>query len=448
MTEHARLSPSNARWPKCPGSVREEAVYPDVAGEAAIDGTGSHVLLDLCLQNSVPALDYNLKIIGANHHDSPNGWLVDEARCERVQQCLDYVERRIKELRVEHPGSIVRMETESRSDPGGMFKRDDWWGTADITLTVINQHKRCLFIEVIDYKDGRMYVDAKDNSQLTSYMGGKMRPYISAGEDFTGPFDASLISGGCRLTICQPKTNPTVRYENQDSTILFAKVICLNIAARMTDEEDAPLLPGEHCRWCKHRDNCDAETNLSMETLNMNTEIELAPANMKELLVNIEQTPSAKLVELSDAKEGMDLMFQRVLSEIERRIESGTPVDGFAMIDSRGKKVWNKSDEEIEKALKGRRLTKADIFPAKLITPAACLNLSGLKKDQKARIERDLISFLTGDPALKRVKNVTVKEDVTAMFDVVAPLEEAGEPALERPPEREPETPQEDITFF
>ena len=72
MGTHARLSPSNARWPNCPGSVREEASYIDVAGAAAIDGTGSHLLLEMCLDNAVPAIVYDGQVIGANDEARPH----------------------------------------------------------------------------------------------------------------------------------------------------------------------------------------------------------------------------------------------------------------------------------------------------------------------------------------------------------------------------------------
>ena len=67
MGDHARLSPSNHRWPHCAGSVREESNYPDIAGEAAIDGTGSHILLELSLINNVKASHYDKLIIGDNN---------------------------------------------------------------------------------------------------------------------------------------------------------------------------------------------------------------------------------------------------------------------------------------------------------------------------------------------------------------------------------------------
>ena len=76
MGGHARLGPSNHRWPHCPGSIREEANYPDVSGEAAIDGTGSHLLLEMCLDNNVLAIQYDQQIIGANSPEHTGGWLV------------------------------------------------------------------------------------------------------------------------------------------------------------------------------------------------------------------------------------------------------------------------------------------------------------------------------------------------------------------------------------
>jgi len=101
MGAHARLGPSNARWPGCPGSVREEARYPDMPGEAAIDGTGSHELLEMCLKNGVSADAYDGQIIGTNHPDNPGGWMVDIDRIKRVNMCLDYIDRRVNELKAQ-----------------------------------------------------------------------------------------------------------------------------------------------------------------------------------------------------------------------------------------------------------------------------------------------------------------------------------------------------------
>ena len=44
MTTHAMLSPSKAhRYLACPGSIREEAKFPDESGAAAVDGDASEL---------------------------------------------------------------------------------------------------------------------------------------------------------------------------------------------------------------------------------------------------------------------------------------------------------------------------------------------------------------------------------------------------------------------
>ena len=59
MLSHSKLSPSKAsRWTQCPGSIREEAKYPDTSGAAAIDGTHSHTLLERSLIDNKDPLEY------------------------------------------------------------------------------------------------------------------------------------------------------------------------------------------------------------------------------------------------------------------------------------------------------------------------------------------------------------------------------------------------------
>ena len=121
--------------------------------------------------------------------------------------------RSVNELKDEHQGCTVTVEAESKADPGGMFGRDDWYGTCDITITCRHKHTgEVLFIEVVDYKDGRGWVHVKDNSQLLSYLAGKMRPFVASGPDLVRPFRPEKVRG-CRMTIVQPKTNPVIRYQ-------------------------------------------------------------------------------------------------------------------------------------------------------------------------------------------------------------------------------------------
>ncbi|MCP4967548.1 MAG: DUF2800 domain-containing protein, partial [bacterium] len=327
------------RWPHCPGSPREEARYPDIAGEAAIDGTGSHLQLELCMTNNVHALQYDQQIIGTGHEDNPSGWLVDLDRCARVQQCLDYVSRRVQELQVQFPEGTVRVESETRSDPGAYFHRDDWWGTVDITILVVHSHTcELLYIEIADYKDGRMWVPADDNSQLLSYLWGKVHPYFAAG-----------TLTGDRMTIIQPKTNPVVRYCDGVED-LHGAAVKLATAAAATDDPFAVLIPGKHCQWCaanpKRGGHCTAAADQSLQTVvNMSTEIIPAggvPAYeyLGQAIADVSQLTEMQLAELSSARAALNAVFDDVDADIVTRIEAGKHVSGKAMRPGHGSNGW------------------------------------------------------------------------------------------------------------
>jgi hypothetical protein len=277
---HARLSPSSPRWSKCPGAPRVEADYPDVAGDAAIDGTGSHLLLELCLETRNPAIraeQFLGQTIGVGHHDKPSGWVVAMDRCIRVNMALDYVNLRRSQL------GEIRVDPESHSNPGQYFGRDDWWGTCDITISTILggliQYEigiglpvvqvQGAVLEVADYKDGQGYVDVVDNSQLIAYAGGKVAVYLF--DPVSGnpiPFDQCFIQT-IRMTIIQPKiVNNPIRFVEMTVQELWQKVCELATKACLTDDPNAPLIAGDHCTWCKHLESCPEHATQGVDALN------------------------------------------------------------------------------------------------------------------------------------------------------------------------------------
>lgn len=427
---HARLSPSNLRWPKCPGSIREEERYPDIPGAAAIDGTGSHLLLEMCLLNGVPAAHYDGQIIGANHPDNPNGWLIDIERCQRVQMCLDYVARRYHELKKQFgPTAEVTIEAESKSDPGGMSGRDDWNGTCDITLIVTTPDVwRARYIEVIDYKDGQGWVDVINSTQLAAYLLGKMRPFIASGPELVRPIRPEGVEN-VRMTIVQPKTNPVIRYQDRDTpdhpltprdaVELFYE---LEHAARETDFEDAALVPGKHCRWCKANPkrggHCTAANQQAFEKVNeMATEIATTGEGalfeqVSQMFANIAQLDNNQLADLADTKDAIMAGYLQVEKEIENRLNAGQEVPGYAYRPGRGSNVWNTSEENIVKMLKSRKFKKEDIYPPKLISPAQVMNSDKLTDVQKEKIQNEYISYKAGKDKLTKVERSSMSDKV------------------------------------
>jgi hypothetical protein len=420
---HARLGPSNHRWPNCAGSVREEANYEDVSGAAAIDGTGSHLLLEMCLENNVRANTYDGQIIGVNHPDMLGGWLVGLERCARVQICLDYVESRVKELSKIYPN--VSVEAEKKVDVGGMFGRTDWWGTCDITIKCRNSQAQVLFVEACDYKDGRGYVHHIDNGQLLDYCAGNLRPHIASGADLVRPFNPSRVPQ-VRMSIVQPKTRVPVRYQDATATYVMDKVIERSQAARNTDDPDAPLTPDKkggkgYCQWCKHKPNCSAQSERSLGVFNNMENLQIGQASdLMEMAAKsgeaIAAMGSDELVVLADAKAGFDAMFAKVEAEIQARIDRGDVVNGFGMVNGNASKKWALSEEEMVKKLKARKLKQSDYYPQKLASPAQILALKSLTDKQKVAITKDLITEVAGKKKLSRVEYSKAEKDVNTMF--------------------------------
>lgn len=429
MSKHERLAPSNKRWPKCAGSARMEEGYEDIAGEAAIDGTGSHEQLELCVNNGLSADAYLGEIIAVNHPDMPNGWTVHQDRCDRVQICLDYIDRRVGELQKQFPHGEIEVAAESQSDPGGMFGRDDWKGTCDITITVLLPDGECLFIEIIDYKDGRGWVDVENNSQLLGYLGGKMRPYVASGPNQVRPFMPENV-GSCRITIVQPKTSTPIRYQDISSDDAFVKLAGLAVSAHATDDPEAPLTPGEWCQYCKanpdgkNKGHCTAAVEKSMSVLT--DVIASDKSSFFELIDQAVADPSTlnelQLADLADAEAPLSAAFAKVKKEIELRLGQDIVVPGYQMHPGNGTRRWNKNEEEIKKMLKGRRLTKDQVSPPKLITFPALEKSGLLTKDQLKKIEEDHISVIASKTmSLKKVARVQLKDSRELFKDLPKP---------------------------
>jgi len=418
--EHARLGCSSPRWRFCPGSVQEEAGYTDESSAAAIDGTGSHLLLELLLiqwkETEVRpyAEEYMGRIIGEDHNDKPEGWIVKQDRCDRVEMALCYVERRLGELGV----TIDHVSAEQRTCPGRFFGRKDWWGTCDITIRGDG------ILEIADYKDGRGYVSEKDNDQLKDYGLGQML------EDFEMVPDCYHT---VRNTIIQPKTGTPIRYVEYKTSDIIEHGYRQAESARKTDDVNAPLYAGKHCQWCLHKPNCNARTAEALEGINnmiMSTEGGSALQTLSSGQIAPVDMTDDQIAQILDAKEIITEMLKQVGDEAQSRLEAGKTITGYAMGSSRGSSKWSDDEEVIAKKLTGLRVKKADIYPAKFISPAQALKLPGLTDKQKARIKSEMIAHVAGKPTVVK-SNTKVEKSASEMFaDVpVVPVAPSTAPA-------------------
>lgn len=406
MTAHAKLSPSNLRWPKCPGSIREEAPYPDVAGEAAIDGTGSHLLLEIALTEGKAAFEYVGTTIGEGDEERPLGWFVDEDRAARVQMGIDYVARRYNELTAQYPaeqGYTVSFYAETKSYPGSAVSPaiENWWGTTDITFEVEDAEGCLVYLEICDYKDGRTRVECEDNTQLLSYAIGKaVRKRRS-----------NYLT---RMSVVQPKTNPPVRYTKDYTAVdMQHELTVLVAAARATEYKDAKVIAGDHCTWCKANPkrggHCTAPLELKMRNVMENTDETIivtdAPeANslydqIKAAIADVTKVSGGGIANLLNAEKEFLDAFKLLKEEAFLRIDQGLVVPGWHIGSGNGSRAWVNEEQAI-KALRRAKLKQDDYAPRTLLSPAQAEKVVGQKLYDE--VVSSAVETKEGKPVLKK----------------------------------------------
>ncbi len=359
-TTHAQLSPSKAyRWLACPGSVREEARYPDEpGGPSAIDGTHTHTLLEHCIKNSGDPT----KMVGVKMKDHEGEFVVDRERADRVQVALDYVNA---------AGFIGTVVPEQRVHLRHLVGRDDMDGTCDVQI------RTPLELEIIDYKDGMNEVEAKDNPQLELYALGALASY---GLPVNGDYPFTTV----RTTIIQPKMaikgKPAITSHELTVPELMGKIGKFVAGAAATDRPDAPLVAGAHCKYCKHKSCATRAGNVMKEigmafpnvaegqavaAINPVTELSQQAADLDPNTM----TPE-KIAQIMLAAPLVRQMIEAVEEEALRRLKAGQAIPGLKVVHGRGSRSWALPEDEMADKLIKMGIPKSAVYETKLVTPA------------------------------------------------------------------------------
>jgi len=384
------LSPSKrSRWALCPGSIREEAKYPDTgSGPAAADGTHSHTLLEHCIKQFVDPLS----MVGQLMTDHEGSFHVDKDRAERVKVAFDYVHK------IENLGH--RVVSETKVDPEFLLGRKDLSGTVD--LQIIGGDT----LELIDFKDGMGIVSAEGNLQLEQYAYGVLAGYKL-------PVNGAYPIDYVKMTIIQPKlamkgmkpiTSHTVTVRD-----LIANMGTIIAQAAATDKPDAPLVPGEsQCKFCRAKGSCAALASNVMKEVG----IMFQPVVTQTLDVaqqSADKDPStmddAQIAQIMEAAPLMRQLLEGVEAEALRRLQAGQSIPGLKLVNGRGSRAWALPEDDMAEKLVKMGIPKSAVFETKLVTPAKAEKLTWEKKDgtkvalterQLKRMEQEYVVKLAG----------------------------------------------------
>ena len=414
MSTHANLSPSKRhRWGVCPGSIREEAKYPDDrSGPAAIDGTHTHTILEFCLSGPWEPEE----LVGQTMQDDDGKFLIDAERAERVRIAVDYVKQRV----AEQPG--CKVIAEQRVNPNRLIARDDMSGTVDIQIHGTD------VLEIVDYKDGMGAVQAEGNAQLELYAVGALA-------DVGEPYPWKRV----RMTIIQPKMalrgQPAITSHEVDISEILAIVDRLVIEGAAVDAPDAPLVPGEsQCKFCKAKGSCAALASNVMKEIG----IMFQPVMSLDVAQqSADKDPSTmddgQILSIMEAAPLMRQLLEGVEKEALRRLQSGQAITGLKLVNGRGSRAWALQDDEIAEKLIKMGIPKGSVYETKLVSPAKAEKLTWEKRDgtkvqlterQLKRMEQEYVVKMAGKLAV-----ATESDSRPAVVMNAAPLFSAVEAA-------------------
>lgn len=391
MSTHANLSPSKRhRWGLCPGSIREEAKYPDDrSGPAAIDGTHTHTMLEFCLSGPWEPEE----LVGQTMQDDDGKFLIDDDRAERVRIAVDYVKQRV----AEQPG--CKVIAEQRVNPNRLIARDDMSGTVDIQIHGTD------VLEIVDYKDGMGAVQAEGNAQLELYAVGALA-------DVGEPYPWKRV----RMTIIQPKMAlrglPAITSHEVDISEILAIVDRLVIEGAAVDAPDAPLVPGEsQCKFCKAKGSCAALASNVMKEIGIMFQPTVMSLDVAQQ--SADKDPStmddAQILQIMEAAPLMRQLLEGVEKEALRRLQSGQAITGLKLVNGRGSRVWAFEDDEIAEKLIKMGIPKGSVYETKLVSPAKAEKLTWEKRDgtkvqlterQLKRMEQEYVVKMAGKLAV------------------------------------------------
>jgi hypothetical protein len=375
----------------CPGSVREEAKYPDdSSGPAAIDGTHSHTLLEYCIAEGL--IDPTTQV-GVTFEDDDGQFVVDADRAARVKSAIDYIRERSM-------NGMFKVIAEERVDPVHLLGRDDLSGTVDCQIIGDD------WIELIDYKDGMGTVTAEGNMQLEQYALGVLAGYKL-------PINVQYPIKTVRMTIIQPKLalkgmSPITHWE-VPTKYLLDKIGTIAREAAATDAADAPLVPGDsQCKFCKAKGSCAALAGNVMKEIGVMFQPTINPAHDVSQQ-SADKDPATmsddQIRQIMEAAPLMRQLLEGVEKEAMRRMQAGQSIPGLKLVNGRGSRVWSLPEDEIAEKLVKMGIPKTAIYETKLVSPAKAEKLTWEKRDgtkvsltdrQLTRMEQEYVTKLAG----------------------------------------------------
>lgn len=352
MSTHSPTGASGmARWSACPGSVALCATVPERPSSSYAErGTQAHAMAADWLETGIPAV-----------FDNEEDFL---AVAEYVRICNTYHSP-------EHQarGAKRGVEYQFQTSIEGMYGTSDYW----------EYWPHLHHLVVLDYKHGEgVYVSPVENKQLM---------YYALGVVMTQPWgnEVETIELGIVQPRCMANTDEkALRTWTIDRVKLFEFEIVLKKAIEETRKPNAPLVPGEHCRFCPAQAVCPAITQ--------QRDIALA-SDFKAVVESQAKVYDVRtLAAALDMRETLKAYLTALDEFAYRELNAGVEVPGYKLVEKRAQRKY-KDPVLLENTLKAAGLGSVIYTKPELLSPA---QLEKVIPSHKGLIAEHVVSESSG----------------------------------------------------
>ncbi len=369
---HSVLGASSMyRWSVCPGSVRESAGKASPHSAYADEGTAAHALAARWLTTGEPRIPDDATRAAVRVYVE---WVQQQVR---PPQCTEgdllFVEHRF-DLSAVHPGCF---------------------GTADAVIWKPQQRR----LVVVDLKFGQgIYVSPVNNPQLNYYALGVL----------VDPPDPSIKNvKTVDLVIIQPRYDAVegpIRVHTMAALDLYDFRVDLQDFARATEDPGAPLVPGEHCRFCPAAPTPCVGLHAKAQAvakLEFRSDLTYDPVKLK---LALDSLPALKA-------------FIKAVDEFAyAEAEAGRCAPGYKLVEKRATRKW-RNEDDAEAALTQLGITPSVLYEPRTLKSPAALEKSGVK----AAVWSDLCAKVSNGHTLvsERDTRPAVKVSAAQEFAVI-----------------------------
>lgn len=320
---HAQYAPSKlARILKCPGSIALELAVRksqphrliDRPCEAAEHGTRTHERIEQIInERGLPTEDVNYASYVANLGD-----FEDEDQELHIRRALRYLADTLVGY------TVVSWEAELQVTLAD-YALPEIWGTADLVILAGHKESQEKVLHVIDWKFGRMKVNAYMNDQLQAYIHGALAYY---GQGPEVPVIAHIV---------QPAID---NYQSWSTSHEATWLEDVERAIKNSESDMPTFAPSEDtCRWCDCRAFCSARLD------QIQASAQMAFATLKQ---PVSSWSEEQVQDLLDKLLELKSVSGDILDVYKARLMEGKPVPGYKLVQGRGRRKWKDFNEVAE----------------------------------------------------------------------------------------------------